>query len=170
MRHLRSDRDIGFFIIHSFSLVCHDLQATLRKNLRNTCNPTFLPSLWCHLLGYTGTTSSAPVNSVSLWHAQVSIGSIAWRVCYLDGLSEAALPQNLSVDEVRRAEDSVRAIGHDAERLWSIDVLPLWNGGCGIAGARRLVNAVAPPWGRHGGRWRHRRDVRTRVVGITPFK
>lgn len=36
---------------------------------------------------------------------------------YLDGLSEAALPQHLSVDEVRRAEDSMRAIGHDAERL-----------------------------------------------------
>lgn len=35
----------------------------------------------------------------------------------LDGLSEAALPQHLSVDEVRWAEDAVRPIGHDAERL-----------------------------------------------------
>lgn len=26
---------------------------------------------------------------------------------YLDGLSEAALPQHLSMDEVRRAEDAV---------------------------------------------------------------
>lgn len=50
------------------------------------------------------------------------------------------------MDEVRRAEDPVRPIGHDAERLWSIDVLPLGDGGRCIAGARRLVNAVAPPW------------------------
>ncbi len=38
-------------------------------------------------------------------------------VSNLDGLSKAALPQHLSVDEVRWAEDAVRPIGHDAERL-----------------------------------------------------
>lgn len=36
---------------------------------------------------------------------------------HLDGLSKAAFPQHLSMDEVRWAEDAVRLIGHDTERL-----------------------------------------------------
>lgn len=44
---------------------------------------------------------------------------------YLDGLSEAALPQHLSMDEIGRAEDAMRPIRDDAERLGAVDVLPL---------------------------------------------
>lgn len=67
---------------------------------------------------------------------------------HLDGLSKAAFPQHLSMDEVRWAEDAVRLIGHDAQRLWSINVLPLGDGGCCVAGAGWLINAAAPPGGR----------------------
>lgn len=76
------------------------------------------------------------------------------KVSYLDGLSKAALPQHLSMDEVRWAEDAVRLIGHDTEWLWSIDVLPLGDGGRCVAGAWWLINAVAPPGG-----WEGRREV-----------
>lgn len=96
---------------HSFIFTC------LSRKIFNTCRPTFLLPLWCHLLGYRGTTSLALEKRGSFLHAQVSIGSTLWSASYLDGLPEAALPQHLSVDEVRRAEDSMRAIGHDAERL-----------------------------------------------------
>lgn len=53
----------------------------------------------------------------------------------LDGLSEAALPKHLAMDEVRWPEDAVRSVGHDTERLRSIYVLPLGDGGCCVAGA-----------------------------------
>lgn len=52
-----------------------------------------------------------------------------YDVSDLDGLSEAALPQHLSMDEVRWAENAVRLIGHNTERLRSIDVFPLGDGG-----------------------------------------
>lgn len=74
-----------------------------------------------------------------MWHSHA--------VSDLNGLSEAALPQHFSMDEVRRAEDAVRPVGHDAERLRSIDVLPLGDGGGCIAGAWWFVNAVASPGG-----------------------
>ena len=53
----------------------------------------------------------------------------------LDGLSEAALPQHLSMDEVGRAEDAVRTAGNDTQRFRSIDVLPLGDGRRRVAGA-----------------------------------
>lgn len=56
------------------------------------------------------------------------------RLAHLDGLSEAALPQHLSVDEVGRAEDPVRPIGPDAERLRSVAVPPPGGRGGGGAG------------------------------------
>lgn len=57
----------------------------------------------------------------------------------LDGLPEAALSQDLSVDEVRRPEDAVRPLGHHAQWFWSTYVL--------LIGARWLVNAVASTGG-----------------------
>lgn len=54
-----------------------------------------------------------------------------WQKCaiykqvYLYGLSETSLPEDFSVDEVRRAEDAVSLVGDDAERLRPVDVLPV---------------------------------------------
>lgn len=69
---------------------------------------------------------------------------------YLDGLSKAALPQHLAMDEVGWAEDAVRPVWNHTERLRSIDILPLGDGGCCVAGAWWLINAVAPPGGWEG--------------------
>lgn len=49
------------------------------------------------------------------------------------------------MDEVRRAEDAVSPTGDDAEGFGSIDLLPLRDGRRSVAGARRLIDAVAPP-------------------------
>lgn len=75
---------------------------------------------------------------------------------YLDGLSKAALSQHLSMDQVRGAEDAVSTIWHDSERLWSIDVLPLGDGGRCVAGAWWLINAVAPPGEWEVRKWENR--------------
>lgn len=47
----------------------------------------------------------------------VAHAGIKHAVSYLDSLSKAALPQHLSMDEVRWAKDPMRPIGHDAQRL-----------------------------------------------------
>lgn len=117
------------------------------------------PSRWAT---HRYTNSSTPASAsyfetatfwtTSVWlhtFCQVLTQPVCLCVCVsdLNGLSEAALPQHLSVDEVRRAEDAVRPVGHDAERLRSIDVLPLGDGGGCVAGAWWFVNAVASPGG-----------------------
>lgn len=64
---------------------------------------------------------------------------------YLDGLSKASLSKHFSVDEVRWAEDAVSPTGDNSEGLGSIDLLPLSDGRCSVAGTWRLINAVTPP-------------------------
>jgi len=64
------------------------------------------------------------------------------------------------VDEVRRAEDSMRLIGHDAERLRPLDVLPLGDGRRRVAGAGRLIDAVAPPgWKREKEKEKEKKNI-----------
>lgn len=71
--------------------------------------------------------------------------SVCLTSAYLYGLSEAALAEHFSVDEVRRAEDAVSPTGDHPERLGSVDVLPLRDGRRRVTGARRFVDAVTPP-------------------------
>lgn len=65
---------------------------------------------------------------------------------HLDGLAEAALAQNLSVDEVGGAEDAVGS-GHDTQGLGAPEVLALRRRRAHGARARGLVRAAAPPAG-----------------------
>lgn len=55
------------------------------------------------------------MHAAHVLHRQAGINMLT--VSDLDGLPKAALPQHLSMDEVGWAEDAVRPIGHDAERL-----------------------------------------------------
>lgn len=63
----------------------------------------------------------------------------------LYGLSEAALPQNLSMDQVGGSEYSVCAVGHDAQRLRAADVLLQRQWRRRVTGARRFIDTVAAP-------------------------
>ncbi len=64
---------------------------------------------------------------------------------HLYSLSEAALTQNLSVDQVGGSEYSVRVAGHDAQRLRAADVFLQRQWRRSVTGARGFINTAAAP-------------------------